>query len=59
LEPKFLASAADLRLPMTLYVLRKRSRGNAVVLKQLGGVSRALLVGDAKKARVLLGKVQR
>jgi len=59
LDPKFLATAADLRLPMTLYELRKHSRGNAVVLKQLGGVSQALFVGDAKKARALLGKVQR
>ena len=58
LEPKFLASAADLRLPMTLYVLRKRGRGNAVVLKQLDRVSRALLVGDAKTARVLMQKAQ-
>jgi len=58
LEPKFLASAADLRLPITLYVLRKRSRGNAMVLKQLDRVSRALLVGDAKTARVLMQKAQ-
>ncbi len=59
LDPKFSATAADLRLPLAVYELRRRSRGNTVVLKQLGGVSEALFKGDVTTAQRLLEKAQR
>lgn len=56
LTPKLPHTAADLRLPVTLYKLRKTFTGQPAVQSKLDAVSRLLLAGRPSQARALLAK---
>jgi len=50
----FSFTADDLRLPIQLFELRKKHKGNAEVNAQLDQISDAILTGDLDRARTLL-----
>ncbi len=56
LDPTFAYTAADLRLPIALFGLRKRYHGDTAKTTQLDRVSALLFAGRTKKARAALAR---
>lgn len=56
LEPRFVYTPQDLPLPVTLYRLRKKHKGDAKKAMELEAISRLLFSGQVHKARTLLNK---
>lgn len=59
LDPRFPYTAPDLRLPVTLYTLRKKHANNPKAKAQLEEASRLLFAGRTDKARSLLTSLQK
>lgn len=58
IQPGFTPQAADLRLPLALYQLRKQHAGDAAVNAELDRVFNAILAGDTQTAAEILQRLQ-
>lgn len=58
IDPNFSYVAADLRLPVRLYTLRKENQGNPTVMAQLDTVEDYLFANDLSGAEKLLDQIE-
>lgn len=58
IDPNFPYTAADLRLPVRLYTLRKENLGNPAVMAQLDTVEDVLFAGDLTGAKKRLDQIE-